>query len=73
VIVKIDLHGIKHEAVRRTVIKEIEAHWQDEPQSDFVIVTGHSCQMREIIAEIAEEYKLNMESGLYGAYVRLIF
>ncbi|KKN66635.1 hypothetical protein LCGC14_0469700 [marine sediment metagenome] len=72
-VVKIDLHGIKHEDVRGVLIAEIEEHWNDDPSPDFVVVTGHSDQMREIVKEVASEYRFLAEKGLCGAYLYLTF
>ena len=72
-VIRIDLHGIKHEDVRRALIAEIEAHWNDDPSPDFVVVTGHSFQMREIVEEVSLEYKLNVEDGLHSSYMLLSF
>jgi hypothetical protein len=72
-VINIDLHGIKHENVRCLLIGEIEAHWSDDPSPDFHVVTGHSDQMREIVNEVANEYGLQVEPGLHGAYLYLRF
>jgi len=72
-VLRIDLHGIKHEDVRRTLIANIESHWNDSPPPDFVVVTGHSEQMRGIVKEVGNEYDLNIEEGLHPSYMRLTF
>ena len=71
--VKIDLHGVKHEDVKRVLIAKIEEHWLDDPSSDIIVVTGHSEPMREIVKEIVSEYQLTWELGLDDAYLRIVF
>ena len=70
-VVKIDLHGIKHEDVRRELIAKIEEHWLDDPSPDMIVVTGHSDQMRTIVKEVASEYQLKWEEGLHASYLRI--
>ena len=54
---KLDLHGVKHEDVRREVIRYIEDNWDS---GDMVeIITGHSEKMKGIVFKVLMEYKLN--------------
>ena len=55
------------------IIANIESHWNDSPPPDFVVVTGHSEQMRGIVKEVRNEYDLNIEEGLHPSYMRLTF
>ncbi len=66
----IDLHGLKHEDVKRELIKKIEKHW--DQNCDIKVVTGHSKQMRAIAMEVIEEYRLDWEEGLHPAYLRIL-
>ena len=70
-VIKIDLHGVKHEDARRIIIQYIEDNWQKN--SDFIIITGHSNKMIKIVRNVAEEYKLHVENGLYPTYQYLRF
>ena len=40
---KLDLHGVKHEDVRRIVTRFIEANWASNKELD--IITGYSSKM----------------------------
>lgn len=53
---KLDLHGTKHEDVRRKVTKFIEKHWGT--QEDVEIITGHSSRMKNLVIDILDEYEL---------------
>ena len=68
----LDLHGIKHENVKREVIEFIESHWYDDPMPDIIVITGHSEQMRKIVIEVIEEYQIEWEYGLRHSYLRIL-
>jgi len=53
---KLDLHGVKHEDVRRIVTRFIEANWASNKELD--IITGYSSKMKGIIKELLDEYGL---------------
>ena len=55
-IYKLDLHGVRHEDARRSVIKFIENHWDDD--SELEIITGNSLKMQGIVLNILDEYKM---------------
>jgi hypothetical protein len=66
-VITIDLHGIKHEDVKRVLIAEIERYWGQE--CDYYIITGNSSEMRRIACEIIREYQLDWSPGLHSAYL----
>ena len=68
--INVDLHGVKHEDVRRILIAEIERHWDEG--CDLIVVTGHSPQMRELVIEVVKEYLLDWEDGLHRGYLRIL-
>lgn len=60
-IVKLDLHGIKHEDVNSKVIRFIEKNW--DSGNELEIITGHSTKMKSIVIDILDEYKLEYNIG----------
>ncbi len=58
---KLDLHGIRHADVKQLVIHFIEDNWGSE--EDFEIVTGHSANMKSIVLNVLDEYKLPYTVG----------
>ena len=58
---KIDLHGIRHDMVRKKVIRAIEDHWMTGDTLD--LITGHSNEMKGIVIEVLEEYGLEYRIG----------
>lgn len=58
---KIDLHTLRHEDARRSVIRFIEEHW-NEP-TELEIVTGNSIIMKNIVIEVLGEYNLPYQIG----------
>lgn len=58
---RLNLHGIKHEAARAEIIHFIEDNWATGEEVE--IVTGHSVQMKSIVEEILNEYKLDYKIG----------
>lgn len=67
--VRIDLHGVRHEEVRGHLVTEIEKYWG--MPVDLEIITGHSPQMRKIVCEVLEEYNLDFDLGLHPSYIRV--
>lgn len=71
---KLDLHGTKHEAVRRKVIRFIEDNWDIEEEIE--IMTGNSKRMQEIVVEVLKEYKLDYKIGDFlgfnKSFIRII-
>lgn len=57
---KLDLHGIKHEDVFRTVDNFIGKHVIGNAREIFII-TGNSEKMKQIVRDIAQDYKANVE------------
>ena len=70
--IKLDLHGVKHEDVKREIIKFIESHWFDDPMPELIIITGHSNKMIEIVTEVIGEYQLEWDYGLRHSYLRIL-
>ena len=58
---KLDLHGVKHEDVKRKVIRFIEGYWDTDKELE--IMTGNSQRMRGLVIEVIEEYKLTYSIG----------
>jgi len=58
---KIDLHGIRHHMVKSVLVRGIEDVWDTETPVE--IITGHSPQMKKIVKEILDEYKLEYQEG----------
>jgi hypothetical protein len=52
----LDLHGTKHEDVRRKVIRLIEDNWDSGEVVE--ITTGHSKKMKRLVIEVVDEYSL---------------
>ena len=50
----IDLHGLRHEDAKHKLELFINEHWGKQ----FLVVTGHSPPMREIVFKLALEYSL---------------
>lgn len=59
--VKLDLHGVKHENVRRNVIRVIEDNWGKE--TEIEIITGHSKVMQNLVCEVLNEYDVFYSFG----------
>jgi len=51
----IDLHGLRHEDAKHKLELFINEHWGKQ----FLVVTGNSSPMREIVLELALEYNLS--------------
>ena len=60
-LVKLDLHGLKHEHVRNEVIRFIEDAWGKDLELE--IITGNSIKMKDIVLQVLEEYKLPFSIG----------
>lgn len=58
---KLDLHGIRHGDVRSEVIHFIEDNWAINEEVE--IITGYSPQMKSIVEEVLNEYKLDYKIG----------
>ena len=60
-VIKLDLHGVRHEEARRQTIRFVEEHWDDG--SELEIITGHSQRMKGIVMNVLEEYDLTYNIG----------
>ncbi len=60
---KLDLHGVKHEDVRRKVINFVEGSWNCP--HDLEIITGYSVKMKGLVTTILNEYKVSYTEGTY--------
>ena len=67
--VKLDLHGFKHEDVPREVIHFVEDSW--DCGDEIEVTTGHSGRMKSIVIEVLEEYKLEYEAGFYSTSIKI--
>jgi DNA-nicking Smr family endonuclease len=59
----LDLHGVKHERARAMIIRFIEDNWKRG--GNVEIVTGHSNEMKAIVKEVLDEYKLEYKDGSF--------
>ena len=60
-LIKLDLHGIKHEEVKPKVVRFLEKHWGSGVEAE--IITGHSTKMKGIVLNTLDEYKLSYTIG----------
>jgi hypothetical protein len=58
---KIDLHMMRHEDARRSVIRFIEDHWSEE--AELEIITGNSTRMKDVVVSVLNEYNLTFQIG----------
>lgn len=58
----LDLHGIRHEDVKRIVELFIDDHWGRQ----MLIITGNSSSMRTIVLKVIGEYNLRCDYGPHG-------
>jgi len=60
-IYKKDLHRLRHEDVRREVIRFVEEHWNKGVELE--IITGNSAKMQSIVMDVLNEYKMVYQIG----------
>lgn len=60
-LIKLDLHGVRHEEAKDKVIRFIEEHWGTGFEAE--IITGHSTKMKGIVLNALDEYKLSYTIG----------
>jgi hypothetical protein len=53
---KLDLHRMRHEDARRSVIRFVEDNWGSGEEAE--IITGNSQRMKDLVSEILNEYQL---------------
>ena len=58
---RLDLHGVRHEQARQDLIRFIESLWNSDTEVE--IITGHSPEMRKIVTDVLDEYKLRYHVG----------
>ena len=58
---ELDLHGIKHEDVKRVLDRIINRLWAKN--EGLTIITGHSEKMKKIVVDILDEYELEYTIG----------
>ena len=58
---KLNLHRTKHEKAKRKVIRFVEDNWRSGEEAE--IITGNSLQMKAIVINILDEYKLDYTIG----------
>ena len=61
---KLNLHRTKHEKAKRKVIRFVEDNWRSGEEAE--IITGNSLQMKAIVINILDEYKLDYSFGRWG-------
>ena len=58
---RLNLHGVRHADVERSVIRFVEGNWgKNKP---VVIITGNSPQMKELVRNVLDEYNLSYTAG----------
>ena len=60
---KIDLHGVKHEDVKRRLDVFLWESMQRN-MTQVEVVTGHSLKMKEIVYEVCQEYGFSISEGV---------
>lgn len=60
---KIDLHGVKHEDVKRRLDVFLWESMQRN-MTQVEVVTGHSTKMKEIVYEVCQEYGFSISEGV---------
>lgn len=63
---ELDLHGIKHEDVKRETIRFIESNW--DSKIDGRIITGYSNTMKNLVIQVLDEYKLEYDNTNYFGF-----
>ena len=58
---RLNLHGVRHADVERSVIRFVEINWGKSKPA--VIVTGNSPQMKKLVVDILDEYSLSYTIG----------
>ena len=58
---KLDLHGLRHEDARRAVISFVETNWNSNDEAQ--IITGHSTKMMDVVVNVLNEYRLMYKRG----------
>jgi len=66
---KLDLHGIKHEDVRRATIRFLESKWASG--EEVQIITGQSIKMRNMVKTVLDEYGLYYSSDTISPKVTI--
>jgi DNA-nicking Smr family endonuclease len=69
---KIDLHGIKHEDVRRSLDRFFWEKMQNN-HSEVEIVTGISIKMKEIVKGISNEYNFRVEEIILNPGILIVY
>ena len=57
--IKLDLHGVKHEDAANEIKRFLEDNWDCGQMVE--IVTGHSSIMKNIVLEVTSDYNLYVE------------
>ncbi len=65
---KLDLHGVKHEAVPSMLDEFIWLH-MTKKSSAVTVVTGKSDEMKKIVNDVLYEYGLSVNEGMWNTGV----
>ena len=67
---KIDLHGMRHEEVARTLENFLYEHMQ-KGTTEIEVVTGNSTEMKGIVKEVLSDYDMTCEEkfGNFGTLI----
>jgi DNA-nicking Smr family endonuclease len=69
---KLDLHGTKHDDVRRKVDMFIWENMRTD-ESQVTIVTGHSIEMKNIVRQVVTEYGMSSREEFTNGGAMIIF
>lgn len=73
--IKLDLHGVKHEDVKNEVIRFVEENW-NSGETELEIITGYSTTMKYLVRDVLDEYQLDhtdkaLIGGIVQGYIRI--
>ena len=68
--VKIDLHGMRHEGVTRALENFLYEHMKNGT-TEIEVVTGNSTEMKDIVKRVLKEYDMTCEEkwGNFGTLI----
>jgi len=63
--IKLDLHGMRHEEAKRKVDRLANTYCNWDENEEAEIITGHSSSMRNMVIEVLQEYDIEHYVGGY--------
>lgn len=61
----LDLHGTKHEDVRKILDSKLY-ECMKKKVSRLTVITGHSDEMRKLVREVAKDYNITAVTSLFS-------